>query len=664
MKLHNVFLDNFGLFRGAHQIDLSPIPNKPLTLIAGMNGAGKTTFLEAVQLTLYGRAALGPRVSLREYQSHLKQRVHRGNGEDDSLSSAMVGVEFEHETMGATARFKISRAWCLLDNGAVEETFEVLRDGSALDDVDSQHWEDFVKELVPPGISQLFFFDGEKIQRLADDEDSSLVGESIKALLGLDMVERLQADLTLFRDRQMKKSGSAELKEELSAMRLAHEKLVKQAEVLRAQSADLVARRDGISREVERSEGALTRAGGRFVENREQQTIAKVRAEAEREAAERKIRALADTALPLAFCPKLSSRLLTQLDDERKVAQQAVIADWAGQALERAHEAIGRADFLEGRRDDTLALVQSLLRVEFTGGSAAIHRLSEESERRIQSWIDQANGPLWDDLVSASADLELATRELQGAQVKLQQMPEEDSMKPQMQDLRAVIERKAVVEAELVRIAEELNALKLAMDASERGIKKLQSRLDVSGRLADQLKLLERTQGALIQYHESLTAAKAQKLGEEITACFHQLHRKGDLVQSIAVEPVTCSVRLHGRGGRELAKNELSAGEKQMYAVALLWGLSKVSGRHLPLIIDTPLGRLDSNHRDNLVQRYFPQAARQVIILSTDTEIDEAYYAALTPHIGRAYRLEYNKSQAKTEVFQGYFWHKESLCSV
>lgn len=211
MKLHQVFLNNFGLFAGDNILDFSAGERdsgpKNITLIAGMNGAGKTTFLEAVQLALYGKTALGTRVSQNEYLEHLKSRIHRDRSGGFLSDEASVGLDFEHESMGSADRYRIVRKWAL-QGDRVEEALEVFRDGEVLTDVDQQFWQDFVRELVPPGVSQLFFFDGEKIQRLADDEDNESVAEAIKSLLGLDLVERLQDDLDIYRDRQLKKSGS------------------------------------------------------------------------------------------------------------------------------------------------------------------------------------------------------------------------------------------------------------------------------------------------------------------------------------------------------------------------------------------------------------------------------------------------------------------------
>ncbi len=105
-----------------------------------------------------------------------------------------------------------------------------------------------------------------------------------------------------------------------------------------------------------------------------------------------------------------------------------------------------------------------------------------------------------------------------------------------------------------------------------------------------------------------------------------------------------------------MKKSGLSAGEKEIFALSLLWGLAQTSQLNLPIIIDTPLSRLDSVHRDNIVNHYFPNAATQVIILSTDTEVDSNYFKNLEPHLTGAASLEFSKNNELTTVKEGYFW--------
>jgi DNA sulfur modification protein DndD len=159
-------------------------------------------------------------------------------------------------------------------------------------------------------------------------------------------------------------------------------------------------------------------------------------------------------------------------------------------------------------------------------------------------------------------------------------------------------------------------------------------------------------------FKEKLTLKKINKLENEVTECFRYLLHKSELVQRVTIDSSTFTLSLHDREGKLLPKHRLSAGEKQLLAIALLWGLARVSGRQLPIAIDTPLGRLDSSHRTNLIERYFPAASEQVILLSTDTEIAESEVANLRTQgvITREYLLEHDPGKQQTQVRSGYFW--------
>ena len=106
------------------------------------------------------------------------------------------------------------------------------------------------------------------------------------------------------------------------------------------------------------------------------------------------------------------------------------------------------------------------------------------------------------------------------------------------------------------------------------------------------------------------------------------------------------------------SKESLSAGEKQLMVIALLWALAICSKKKLPVIIDTPLSRMDSNHRTSLITTYFPQASDQTIILSTDSEIDAQYYELMKPNIGDEFTLIYNDSLKCSTIERGYFKEK------
>jgi DNA sulfur modification protein DndD len=161
---------------------------------------------------------------------------------------------------------------------------------------------------------------------------------------------------------------------------------------------------------------------------------------------------------------------------------------------------------------------------------------------------------------------------------------------------------------------------------------------------------------ALNEFAKRVAINKIKKIEIEFIQSFKHLARKDDIKINAKIEPHTFAVKLLNDFGDEIPKKSLSAGERQIYAIAMLDALAKTSGRKLPIIIDTPLGRLDSKHRRKLVENYFPNASHQVIILSTDTEIDKTYHVSLSGHISHTIKLDYIDSEGSSSIEEGYFW--------
>jgi DNA sulfur modification protein DndD len=157
------------------------------------------------------------------------------------------------------------------------------------------------------------------------------------------------------------------------------------------------------------------------------------------------------------------------------------------------------------------------------------------------------------------------------------------------------------------------------------------------------------------EYTTELQKRKAGILGEIITVCYKQLANKKNLIQRIVMDPRTLDITYLDDNDVEVSKNSLSAGEKQLMVIAILWALAICSKKRLPVIIDTPLSRLDSMHRTSLVTTYFPQASDQTIILSTDSEIDHNYYELMKDFVGDEFTLIYSEETRSTTILKGYF---------
>jgi DNA sulfur modification protein DndD len=216
--------------------------------------------------------------------------------------------------------------------------------------------------------------------------------------------------------------------------------------------------------------------------------------------------------------------------------------------------------------------------------------------------------------------------------------------------------------AELEAVRARKQSLKRQWDMAEARLDKLGEQ-DLNARFAEDdrqrfLKHSARVRETLGRFRTRVVRRHTASMEALMLECFSQLLRKTHLVTGLTIDPETFEATLAGRDGQRLPFDRLSAGERQLLATALLWGLARASGRPVPTIIDTPLGRLDSSHRRHLIERYFPNASHQVLLLSTDEEIVGSYYEALQPFISRSYLLAHNDERGMTNLEPGYFAKK------
>lgn len=668
MRLNKLVLRNFGLFRGEQTLDFSlreGDKHRPIVLVGGHNGAGKTTLLEAVRICLHGRLALGSRVTDVAYQSYLRDRLHRAADLHSATAYASVGLEFDYSHLGKKSRYFVQRGWEPRGGAGVKEDIRVLRDDEPLDDVDSELWSDFVRSLVPPGVAQLFFFDGERIKRLAEEETEALaLGESIKALLGLDLVERLQADLDIFSAKQARRTARAKTAQRLRELdkesRGLHGELKKIAE----DTTHIGDEHAKLGAQILKVEERLAQGGEGLASRREDLRQEEANLSAELDATEKSARELLDSAAPFLLCQRTGGRLVRQLELERAWQDWEIGRVRAEDAVRtvraRLTAAANRRDHLNDRASDwveqTIREVESELATvpDQIRGVLVLHGLSEVDRQACVQTL-KVNAPALARRFSLHAKKLVALEgELRECRTRINRVPDAAELTPIVAELSGLQEKQARAALELTLLAERQAALQKEVNVRERERTRLERDEIASERASIRLTLAAQARDAAAEYLRRLTVAKTTELERQALGSFQRLSRKDDFVQRLRINPETFAVSLYDSKGELIPKSSLSSGEKQIYAISLLWGMARVSGRPLPMIIDTPLGRLDSHHRSNLVNHYFPAAAHQVIVLSTDTEVDREHYDQLRPHTSHTYRLADRRGW--TEAEEGYFW--------
>ena len=185
-------IENFGIYQGEHVVDLRVEDGKPVVLFGALNGGGKTTFLDALQLVLYGKHAKCSNRAGTAYGTFLASCKNRFADKD---APVRLSLSFKHQTDNRIRAFVVERSWTVKGLTEPKDKVKVWCDYQ-YDEHLSQYWDEFVNEFIPLTLSDLFFFDGEKIENLAHPQRSSeLVKTGIENLLGLDLLSQLQLDL-------------------------------------------------------------------------------------------------------------------------------------------------------------------------------------------------------------------------------------------------------------------------------------------------------------------------------------------------------------------------------------------------------------------------------------------------------------------------------------
>ena len=237
MLIKQLVLHNFRVFNGTHTIDLAPrkrpheVNPRPIVLFGGLNGAGKTSILSAIRLALYGRLAFGLATQQQDYIEHLSSLIHKGAYYIEQPEEAAVELTFTYNKGGQESEFTVTRTW----KKGKKDRLSLQKDGQPLSELDYDQCQGFLNELIPHGIADLFFFDGEKIADMAVDETNAQLKDSIRSMLGIGVLDVLRNDIGKCLRRVTKDLQGNNSVNEILNIRAERESLEKQAQMFESE---------------------------------------------------------------------------------------------------------------------------------------------------------------------------------------------------------------------------------------------------------------------------------------------------------------------------------------------------------------------------------------------------------------------------------------------
>jgi len=666
MLLKKLIFDNYKTYYGYQEIDLY-IPKEVreekgqnIILLGGLNGAGKTTILKAILYVLFGKRGISESEYKRLFSNVINNSFFEEGGRQCSVSLILETDSGEEWSLKVKWYFDQSKRM-----GHEERELEVKKQGSSIPKrarIDNiEVFNKFIDRIIPYHAAPFFIFDGEEIKDIILRQNSDEMKEAIQKITGMEAYKHLLIDL-----RSLKASLENKLAKSVSRTKL-----------------------NNVQREAEELEGTIT-----ILENKKQKFLTDIQRYKKliSEAHEKRNAKISQNSKSREVIVKNQARVATQLDlcvkqlddflqenivnillrdkilklkkqlkteneiHHKKVLQNASLSPYRrfiDQLLNKSITPALTEDQLEQIKNigQEIWIKENDIQQTVPSDFQEIHDISNNDYSYLMNLAIKDKNPV----VELINKIEKLQQELDKLESDIRNAPEAVNIEEENERIDLLVEKSGEINTKFKALNRRLN------NSLEEKTKLLNS----LSRLSNQDENLEEVQRRYIhveriikgmeQYVSELITMKATYIKEEFSTMLHRLFRKQDEFGKIEFDINTYTIRLYNDRMQEISIQDRSAGEMQMIASALIWALTKASDLSLPVVIDTPLGRLDSYHRNHLINHYYKELSEQVIILSTDTEITQEYVTLMEKNSYKQYMLDYDENKKYTVIRDGYF---------
>ena len=697
MKIERIQIKNIGPYvdENCFKFDVNNL-SKRMVLVGGKNGAGKTTLFNAIKICLYGCVAYGFESNNARYYAEVEKIINT-NEKLKKVGEAEVVIDLLFDDGKDNHTYTFFRSWKVAGK-KISESFVVYKNGVALSETERSDFESYLLQMLPPNLFRFYFFDGERISDFVfNSSKNSDFKDAFLKLCGLDTMEIIRENFR--RISRSKANGSEELSKEydqsLAADNLNGQRIERAEEDYKDISNEIIL----IDQKLATLEKTYSKGGG--ISKKEwrsmQDQISKE--EIRREVNRKWLKDVANNVLPFIILRSQLEDLKAQISLEHQAQIDAnlkstidtpEIHSIISKVLSRT--GISSADHISNEVIGEIAKyasntshVQQILnlsdydRFELT---SKINALLAFDTRRIQSTTDDINASL--------AHVKRIRKKMERSSV--------DNYDEYLQLKSDLNEKKTAFMQQLLETEKELNLLREQKAVSAARLSKARNNYET---LLKKQSINDISARALLAFNELqhiLYQKSIRTVEEGFRHCFASLINKSDLIDGIhidgnlnvlpyknkcfkasdiqkviaknGVEYLIAQIGLYAYEALQdkiLAREEefelpvevkqqLSAGEKQIFIMALYHGLSQLNKINVPYIVDTPFARIDKEHRSNILTNFFTKLNGQIIILSTDEEIVGDYQERVSDILSNTFVLKHTldgSTQILTDTYFG-----------
>lgn len=717
MIINSIKLKNFRSYEDETEFSFSPKDNKNIVLIGGENGAGKSTLFEAIKLCIYGPMSYGYLGSNGNYLTKIKNNINNNAFKNDIVDcNISLSLSFTEGTQ--INEYNLSRTWEYV-NQKIKETFTVDKNGKTLNDDEILYFNKYLQSLLPPSLFDFFFFDGEELTEFFVGKNSSTsLKEAVLQLFNYDTFDILKKHL-LSLQRNMSKSNNSlsevqtiydealeRVKEINSKIDSCNSSILNKEELL----DNLKTKKNILDEEFKSSGGILE------TERAEINSLIN-KLENERFTLNQEIKDFCNDILPFIIVSDLLADTKTQIENEDNIASyNAIKTKLSADVIEKSFNKIPNLNNCNTDYEEVaIAILENMFNSNELDNINEILMLSSDQKHNTLSIINKilTNKSTYSNNIKNNfIRLKSIANELKQLRDRLNSTISGELLDKYLENISIVNNEIITVENAIVSLHHLLESLNLELSNAEYHYTRAKNQYSASLQNNNVLELSSNLTDYLDALLATLSKDKLKLIEDNFIEIFSLIIRKNEYVSSIVIDDNFYTTLYVARdyasfeveniitnlGINDISKkyglmfiedlltkfnvssldevikhfntnptmelielrtkvnvNDFSKGEKQIYILCLIWALIKSSGIDVPFIIDTPYARIDETHRKALTLEYLPNISKQVIILSTNEEIDANLYNVIKPYICDEYLLLYNEKGRKTEVKKGYF---------
>ena len=660
MLIQKIKISNFKTYLSL-DLDLTVDDDRPIILIGGSNGGGKTTLFEAISGALYGLKI--------ESKEHFMELLNQGaiNKVKPEIS---LQITFVGKVLGQQQKYILKRIYQLNPQGRPLESVSLNMNGNMYvygtmtapkERVRAeQEISKIIKANLPQELSQYFLFDAmQSSELLKKNVFQQTIRDNFENVLGFKKYLQL-------------KRASEKLQQEWAQQRLEAEQEAKEYNNLCSQKDGLVAEMNACLAEQDRlykymasveDEYQRAKEGAQQAMNlnkRIQDVDGKIRA-ITNEAADyaESLKAFIENIEINVFLPKLASNLSQEINNILRIKEQLLKQSTGAYPIETLRDVTAKIiDYLK-----ELSLCSQAVDEE----NVVAHMVALQNTTNAQDpydYLDDAEVEALKELPKKGGGNHFVTldRKRQDMEIQLANLDNLRTEKRTLEQTQAGGNNLLIANYEDAKRS--VDKLKTHEDSLKSEIQRLEKRIhqyDVQIQQEPDLKFdtLVKLRPFFNKVADSLLKKKKAQIETEMQSQLNKLlvSYKGHVARvELSDSMKNFNIRLYHSAGNEISLNQLNAASKQIFIQVLLKVLRNLGDYNPPVMIDTVMGVLDNESRDALMEEYFPQLAEQTILLCTTSEIrTDSDYVKLEPFISKTYTLHRNVEEQNTTVAEGYF---------